>query len=373
MTQPINAITPMPEIGVLHCSGPDTLHFLQGQLSNDFALMRHHQARLAAFLSAKGRMQANFIAVRYGPHDVLLLAHQSILAAVHKRLSMFVLRAKVKITDASSAWQLNGALGDAAQSALASLNGAALESAAVPWQCCSNADAQSGIVSASLNQTDAGNTAATAPNPNSQPAHAPIWAVALYPAAGQPRALIIRPTDTPLPGDLAKFAPAVSDNHAALAGQWAWTEVMSGIATISAPVVDLFVPQMLNYESVGGVNFKKGCYPGQEIVARSQFRGAIKRRAYLAHGQAAQWPQAGDEIYSTADPEQPCGTVVQVAANPQDAAHRAFDAIVSVKTDVAEQSLFIRPAAEHDGAETSTRQDIGIALTSAPYPLLEDI
>src|SRR6478735_3285633 len=63
---------------------------------------------------------------------------------------------------------------------------------------------------------------------------------------------------------------------------WLWGDVRSGIATITAPIVEAFVPQMLNYESVGGVNFKKGCYPGQEIVARSQFRGTLKKRAYLA-------------------------------------------------------------------------------------------
>jgi folate-binding protein YgfZ len=58
---------------------------------------------------------------------------------------------------------------------------------------------------------------------------------------------------------------------------------VSGVATLTAPVVEAFVPQMLNYESLGGVNFKKGCYPGQEVVARSQFRGTLKRRAYLVH------------------------------------------------------------------------------------------
>lgn len=374
MTLSLHAITPVPAIGVLHCAGPDTLTFLQGQLSNDFALMRHHQARLAAFLSAKGRMQASFIAVRYGPHDVLLLAHQSILAAVQKRLSMFVLRAKVKITDASAQWQLHGALGDAANVVLETVQGAALEAAAAPWLCTSNADAQAG--------------APAIEEGAAPPAHAPQWAVAMYPAAGQPRALLIQPAGTALPDALAAFADP--EQAAQRAQQWAWSEVMSGIATISAPVVDVFLPQMLNYESVGGVNFKKGCYPGQEVVARSQFRGAIKRRAYLAHGQADALPQAGDEVYSSEDLEQPCGTVVQVAPTAgtgQDSAAPAsllaFDAIVSIKTDTAEQSLLIRAAnassdaaaetAETAPAAASQAQDIAITLSPAPYPILEDI
>src|SRR5256885_15891278 len=86
--------------------------------------------------------------------------------------------------------------------------------------------------------------------------------------SGQPRALRVAPVGTPLPE-----GPALSE------ADWLWSEVASGIATLSAPVVDAFVPQMLNYESVEGVNFKKGCYPGQEVVARSQFRGTLKRRA----------------------------------------------------------------------------------------------
>jgi folate-binding protein YgfZ len=83
---------------------------------------------------------------------------------------------------------------------------------------------------------------------------------------------------------------------------WAWGEVPSGVATLSAPLVDAFVPQMLNYESVDGVSFKKGCYPGQEVVARSQFRGAIKRRAYIAHADAPL--NVGAEVFSPQDAEQ---------------------------------------------------------------------
>ena len=82
---------------------------------------------------------------------------------------------------------------------------------------------------------------------------------------------------------------------------------------------------MLNYESVGGVNFKKGCYPGQEVVARSQFRGTLKRRAYLAHARDAL--QAGQEIFHEADPSQPCGLVAQAAAAPDG----GWDAIVSIQ------------------------------------------
>ena len=138
---------------------------------------------------------------------------------------------------------------------------------------------------------------------------------------------------------------------------WHWLDVRSGVAMISLPSVEAFVPQMLNYESVGGVNFKKGCYPGQEVVARSQFRGTLKRRAYLVHSDSAM--AAGDPVFGPADAEQACGSVVQAAAAPQG----GFDAIVSMQVAAAEAGGLTLKAA------------VGSTLTTLPlpYPLLDDI
>jgi folate-binding protein YgfZ len=141
---------------------------------------------------------------------------------------------------------------------------------------------------------------------------------------------------------------------------WQWGEVQAGIATITAPVVDAFVPQMLNYESVGGVNFKKGCYPGQEVVARSQFRGTLKRRAYVVHIDTTDsQPFVSQEVFHESDAEQPCGTVVQVATNPSG----GYSAIVSMQVSAAE------------GGKLSLGSATGanVTLLPLPYPLLEDI
>ena len=112
------------------------------------------------------------------------------------------------------------------------------------------------------------------------------------------------------------MAPAGSALPAGVAplteADWLLAEVLAGVARITPPVVEAFVPQMLNYESVDGVNFKKGCYPGQEVVARSQFRGTLKRRAYLVRSSVAL--TAGDEVFSAADPSQPCGLIAQAAS-----------------------------------------------------------
>ena len=135
----------------------------------------------------------------------------------------------------------------------------------------------------------------------------------------------------------------------------------SGVATITTPIVDAFVPQMLNYESVGGVNFKKGCYPGQEVVARSQFRGTLKRRAYLVH--CEQSMKAGDEVFGPADAQQACGTVAQAAPVPFTSGYGGFDAIVSMQV----------AAATAGGVTLASATGPAISLDTLPYALLEDV
>jgi tRNA-modifying protein YgfZ len=169
--------------------------------------------------------------------------------------------------------------------------------------------------------------------------------VHLYPAAGQPRALLVAPVGTPAPQGTALTSE-----------QWLWSEVASGIAMVSEPVFELFVPQMLNYESVGGVNFKKGCYPGQEVVARSQFRGTLKRRAYIVH--ADQPLNAGQEVFAASDAEQATGTVVQAAPAPQG----GWDAIVSMQIQSAQEAL-----------TAGSPEGVALTVQSLPYALLEDI
>ena len=304
----LNGSCPLPDWGVIQAQGDDAANFLHNQLSNDVLLLPVGQSRLAAFCSAKGRMQASFILVKTAPDTVLLVLSLDLLAQTLKRLSMFVLRAKVKMSDATSQWQLRGFVGDSAR---------ALVGSSVPWQTT----VQDG-------------------------AHA----VALYPAVlGEsqiPRALWIAPAGHALPA-----GANVQINV------WQWAEVMSGVTLVSQPVFEAFVPQMLNYESVGGVNFKKGCYPGQEVVARSQFRGTLKRRTALVHSPVAL--AAGQDIFTPTDPEQPCATVVLCAAR-QDG--QGFDALVSGTTESLQT-----------GWRVGGSEGEALALLPLPYPLLADI
>ncbi|TWO68096.1 folate-binding protein YgfZ [Caenimonas sedimenti] len=305
MTHPLNGVAALPHLGVIRAAGPDAASFLNGQLTNDFALLGPDQARLAAFCTAKGRMLASFIGFKRGPEEILLVCSRDLLAPTLKRLSMFVLRAKAKLTDASGDFALYGLAGTV-------LQGAGIAPAA-PWSRGSLGDAD---------------------------------VVHLYPADGQPRALWIAPANAaPPPGE------------SMVTGDWLWGEVRSGIATLSAPVVEAFVPQMLNFESVGGVNFKKGCYPGQEVVARSQFRGTLKRRAFIAH--APQAVASGQEVFAAGDAEQPAGVVVQSAAAPGG----GFDAIVSLQL----------AAAERGGLAAGAVDGVPLELQPLPYLLLEDV
>ena len=311
-TPPISGIVELMHLGVIRVTGEDAVKFLQGQLTQDVAQLDLTQARLAAFCNAKGRMQASFVLFKRSPDDVLLVCSRDILAATLKRLSMFVMRAKAKLSDASGEFSLYG------------ITGTAIEPIAVnvhsPWSKVDFDDSNM---------------------------------VFLYPAVGQPRALWCTPVGSPAP-----------QGNAIDVSLWHWLEVQSGIAMITQPIFEAFVPQMLNYESVGGVNFKKGCYPGQEIVARSQFRGTLKRRAYLVHTDMA--PAVGQEVFHDKDADQPCGLVAAAAVNPGG----GFDAIVSMQTSVAADAQ-----AHADEQRLTLGSAAGAALTllPLPYPLLEDI
>ena len=308
MTNPVvlNGACALPHLCVIRAEGPDAASFLHGQLTQDFSLLDASQARLAALCTAKGRMIASFIGIRPQPETILLVCSQDILAATLKRLQMYVLRAKARLSDASADFVLYGLAG----TALAAND---IDAAAAPGQ-------RSVVGAASV--------------------------VSLYPSDGVPRALWVAPVGTP--------APQGPELDLAL---WQWTEVRSGVATLTAPVLDAFVPQMLNYESVGGVNFKKGCFPGQEVVARSQFRGTLKRRAYVVRADAP--VQAGQEVFAASDAEQPVGTVVQAAPAPDG----SWAAIVSMQI----------AALDAGGLRAGGAEGVPLTVEPLPYPLLADI
>ena len=270
---PLHGAVPLSHLGVIGARGADAAKFLQGQLTNDVAALGASTLRLAGFCSAKGRLQASFLLSSATADEFTLVCSASVLPATLKRLSMFVLRAQCKLRDATAAAALWGLVGDTARAQIGNL---------------------------------------------------PVWGrreaegastVRLPDAGGLARCIVSAPGDA-----LASSWPAVTLDH------WRWLDVQSGIPVIEAATVEQFVPQMLNYEIVGGVDFQKGCYPGQEVVARSHYRGTIKRRMFLFDVATA--ASAGQEVFHDDDASQPAGMVVNAAPRPD---ATGWSALVEVK------------------------------------------
>ncbi|MDE2275553.1 MAG: folate-binding protein YgfZ [Burkholderiales bacterium] len=251
--------------GLIRAQGDDAASFLHGQLTQDFAHLAADRARLAGYCSAKGRLLASFVGWQAAPGEWLLACSGDLLAPTLKRLSMFVLRARCKLGDASAERPLWGLAGAAAQQAL----GAAAPD--VAWG----------------RATYAGADVIRLPDARLGELPVPRWLLAGTPPPGLP----------PL-----------------AASTWQGLEASSGVARIVAATAEQFVPQMINLELVGGVAFDKGCYPGQEVVARSQYRGTIKRRAALFFAAAPLAP--GQEIFHSGDAAQPAGRVVNAGVLP---------------------------------------------------------
>jgi tRNA-modifying protein YgfZ len=198
--------------GLLSVSGDDAREFLHAQLTNDIQNLPPERAALAGWCSAKGRLLATFLVIP-APQGYLLQLARDLTPAVAKRLSMFILRLKVKITDESDAW------------------------------------AQFGVWDADW------------------PAGAITWeGERVTVPVGDKRFLRLEPV------------ASVSLTCKADEDAWSVQEIRAGHPLITAATQDQFVPQMVNLETLGGVDFRKGCYPGQEIVARAQYRGQVKRR-----------------------------------------------------------------------------------------------
>ena len=219
----------LPEQGLLSCTGDDARSFLHAQLTSDVAGLDATHARRAGWCSAKGRLLATLLVVPQFDGFLLQLA-RDLSPAVAKRLSMFILRAKVKLADVGAEWAQFGVWGAGAAQRLADVG---LE---VPQDVLGCARGEHGVV------------------------------VRVAPA----RFLVLVPA-----AESARLAQDLGD-----AGEAAWTleEIRDGHPQVRLATQDQFVPQMVNLERLGAVDFKKGCYPGQEIVARAQYRGQLKRR-----------------------------------------------------------------------------------------------
>jgi folate-binding protein YgfZ len=319
----MNSAADLADWGLIIVEGEDAASFLQNQLTNSVlgltALTSPAIAcgpdavRLVGYCSPKGRLIASawlgLFSKADGGNRFCLFISKDIAASIAKRLAMFVLRSKVTVADASSSWAITG-------------------------YCTSG----------TLDNLEVDKTSILLQLPDVVTA-----------GVAMQRLLIAQP----IASESAPIGGA-SEDAAIL---WRSLEIMSAIPRIVAATQDQFVPQMVNFESVHGVDFKKGCYPGQEIVARSQYRGAIKRRLQLAHSPIDQLTNTptgpGSEIFHADDAGQPAGMVVLSA--PSIANTRRMDFQIEIKTELQAGGTF------HLGAPDGPI----LMLDQLPYPLIE--
>ncbi len=259
-------VADLSHLGAVAFSGEDSVTFLQGQLTNDVRALHADTAQWNGFCSPKGRLLGNFLMWRQGD-DILLQMSADILESVQKRLSMFILRARIKVRVASDETVRLVVAGPNAAEAVSAAFGTLPDA---PMKVVKSANGH--VVRVGADKFVLSVAVDAAPG---------IW---------QTLAASATPVGAPV---------------------WDGLRLHAGIPMIAAATQDQFVPQMVNLEVIGGVSFQKGCYTGQEIVARSQYLGKLKRRMFLFHADVATHP--GDNLYSTDLDGQASGMVVNVA------------------------------------------------------------
>ncbi|MGQ0579894.1 MAG: CAF17-like 4Fe-4S cluster assembly/insertion protein YgfZ [Betaproteobacteria bacterium] len=283
-------VCPLSHFELLHISGADAQTFLQGQLTCNVLQVTPTAARFGGSCTPKGRLIADFLLMRT-PQAYLMHLPADSCAVLAERLRKFVLRARVQI-ERETALRAIGIAGPDAETLLRQSVG--------------------------------------------EPPKLPLESVQY------PRATLLR-----LPGTaFLAIAPQpevaglwdVLVRQATVAGMdcWNWLQVRAGIPWITAATREQFVPQMVALEAIGGVDFQKGCYPGQEIVSRTHYLGAVKRALRFGHGKGA--AAAGDTLLSTAG--QSRGIVVNAAPAPEG----GTDLLAVVQTDTDDNQLRLRSA-----------------------------
>lgn len=314
-----NVISDLSHLGLLKVSGEDRESFLQGQLTNDVRQLKGSNSHYTGYCTPKGRMLALFLAFSSG-EDIYLQLNRQLLESVSKRLRMYVLRSKVLIEDVSDHFVRIGLAGPEAETIL-------------------------------LQQFDQ-----IPKTDHEQVIH--------------PDAIIIR-----LPGQHPRyelFIPATKSEafwdtfsrQARPVGApcWDWLEIKAGIPDILPETQEAFVPQMINLDALGGINFKKGCYTGQEIVARTHYLGKVKRRTLPLHIPSGTDIKAGEPVYlsspdhGASDSKEAIGVLVRVAPSPRG----GFDALAELRLEA------MKPESHYS---LSGSEECSAVLEALPYSL----
>ena len=284
------------DLGVLRFRGVDAVRFLQGQVSNDVERLSAERSQLAGYHNPQGRAIALLRLVQLAPDDVLAILPRELIGTVAARLVKFVLRAKVKIADESAGWRVAGLVapdagamrvgavgadsvgrvGAAGADTAAEVEAHATSWAAARFQEASAVAAAAGELSSAAAQLEEAESVVPLPtasalmlpdavNSQSRSGAAVIVRVGAAPA----RWLVVSPA-----GEAAPLAGCV----AAERDVWRLLDIADGEAQVYAATSEEFVAQMLNLDALDAIAFDKGCYTGQEVIARAHYRGRVKRR-----------------------------------------------------------------------------------------------
>lgn len=281
------AMCDLSHFGLIRVLGEDAREFLQGQLTNDIAKVNPEQSQLSSFCSPKGRMLASFrIFERDGALYLMLPAER--LDGILKRLRMFVLRSRVELGDAS----------------------ADLARIEIAGACAPD------LLPIDPPADDSGVTTLDDYSVIRVPGDRPRFQI-----LGTPKAI------RALWEEAAQTATPTSHRACAL------LDVRAGIPTVWDATAEAFVPQMANMQAIQGVSFTKGCYTGQEVIARMQYLGKLKRRMYRVRMDGPEAPQVGQELFSEHSASgQGAGRVVDAAPAPEG----GYEALVVMEISVAE-------------------------------------
>lgn len=280
-------ICDLSHLGLLQIGGADAVTFLQGQVTNDIKQLDGHRAHYTGYCNPKGRLLALFLAFSHQDH-VHLQMPKALIESIAKRLKMYVMRSKVEIQDVSDSIIKIGLSGPNAAELLST------QFTAVP---------QNAYELVALDNT------AIVKLPGDKPRFEIFTEAANAPAIWN---------------TLSQAAKTVDASY------WEWLEIQAGIPEVYPSTQEEFVPQMLNLDLLDGINFKKGCYTGQEIVARTHYLGTIKRRTQLAHIDTASQLNVGNDVVNSRN--ESVGKIVRCAAAPGN----GYDVLAEVRLESME-------------------------------------
>lgn len=301
--------------------GDDVQSFLQGQLTNDVKALSGSHWQRTGYCTPKGRLMASFLQWQIGPNAIAHLLPLEVFEPVTKRLRMFILRAKVTFERLDSPYIALG------------LWGAAVGDFGKTQKCVSLSDTENGPWL--LSEQDC-------------------------PVMG-PRCWLIAD-----PSYLEPLLLALANAQEISESAWLFSEIQNAKAWIWKATQEAFVPQMINFEITGGVSFTKGCYPGQEVVARSQYLGKLKRRSFRADLEDELPPAqvlalCGQDVWSQSNHAEPCGKVVGAAPR--------FDAHGYMQSGAALLVECTLEAWEQGGLHIESPQGLSLTAQTLPYAL----